>query len=66
LTPWVDHAFFFKALTHLLKLSKNRAQTGAYIEGLDGDAGPCCPEIQLADNGDAITVFGAIAQLSQS
>jgi hypothetical protein len=66
LTPWVDHALVFEALTHLLKLSKNSAQAWADIEGLDGDAGPCCPEIQLADNGDAITVCGAVAQLSQS
>ena len=52
MAPWVDDSLFFEALTHLLKLPKNCAQAGTDIKGLDGDAGPCCPEIELADNGD--------------
>ena len=41
------------------------AEAGTDVQRLNSEAGPRCPEIELAHHCDAVTVFGLIAQLGQ-
>ena len=62
---WVDHPLLFQQLPHPFKVAQHRAEAWPDVQRLNGEAGSCCPEIELAHHGDAVTVFGLIAQLGQ-
>ena len=65
LMAWVDDPLLFQQLPHPFKVAQHRAEAGPDVQRLNGEAGSCCPEIELAHHGDAVTVFGLIAQLGQ-
>ena len=61
----LDDVLVLQQLADALKFPQHCGEAGAHIQNLNREAGACRPKVELPHNGDAITVFGAIAKLPQ-